>query len=96
VRYPLYRLGALVENLPAVAHQSHPQHFFLSVGLLDDPVITHAQQVARTCGLGPRLFIMNRALHFQIRVRPSMAGSARSLPSQIGRTGTASADVTPR
>ena len=53
-------------------------------------------KVARTCGLGPRLFIRNRAFHLQIRVRPSMARSARSLPSQIGRTETAGADVTPR
>jgi hypothetical protein len=39
----LYRLDELVVNFPAVAHQSHPQHFLLSVGLVNDPVITYAQ-----------------------------------------------------
>jgi hypothetical protein len=51
---------------------------------------------ARTCGLGPRLFIRNSVFHLQIRVRPSMARSARSLPIQIGRTETEGAGVTPQ
>jgi hypothetical protein len=55
-----------------------------------------SEQVAPTCGLGPRPFIRNRAFRFRIRVWPSMARSARSLPSQIGHTKTARADVTPR
>jgi hypothetical protein len=36
------------------------------------------EQVARTCGLGSGLFMRNRAFHFQIRVRPSIARGARS------------------
>ena len=55
-----------------------------------------SNQVARTCGLGTRLFMRNWAFHFQIRVRPRVARRARSLPSQIGRTKTAGADVASR
>ncbi len=46
---------------------------------------------ARTCGLGPRLIIRNRAFDFQIRVRPRVAGSVRSLPGPIGLNETAGA-----
>ena len=39
----VYRLDPLVVDFPAVADYSHPQHFLLSVGLVNDPVITNAQ-----------------------------------------------------
>ena len=39
----VYRLDKLLVDFPAVADQSHPQHFLLSVGLVNDPVITDAQ-----------------------------------------------------
>src|SRR5208283_5294320 len=35
------------------------------------------------CGLGPGLVIWNRALHFQIHVRPPMARSGRSRPPTL-------------
>ena len=38
-----YRLDGLVVDFAAMAHQSHRQHFLLSVGLVNDPVITDAQ-----------------------------------------------------
>jgi hypothetical protein len=53
------------------------------------------KSVARTCVLGPRLFIRNWAAHLQIGVRPSTLGSVRSLTSQIGHAKTAAADITP-
>ena len=40
---PLHRLDGLVVDFPAVAHQPYRQHFLLSVGLVNDPVITYAQ-----------------------------------------------------
>jgi hypothetical protein len=39
----IHCLGELIVDFPAVTDQSYPQHFLLSVGLVNNPVIANAQ-----------------------------------------------------
>ncbi len=51
---PFYHLDDLVVDFAAVAQQPHRQHFLLSVGPLNGPIVTNAQleQTRERCGEG--------------------------------------------